>query len=73
MKSQIKSIMNSKLMSILLVIMPFISLSCAGQVNRANDLKKGEQLTYFENGLIKEKFNYLNGEKEGIQLVYYPN
>ena len=35
-----------------------------------NGLLEGERLSYYDNGVTSEKFNFLHGKKHGKQLVY---
>lgn len=57
----------------------FKNINCAKNYIFSIDLKnnvfpvQGEKISYFDNGSIKSKNNYLNGKYNGEQIIYYEN
>ncbi len=36
-------------------------------------MKNGDFATFYENGVIKEASEYINGQKNGVSTTYYEN
>ena len=57
---------------ILLIVLTLITSSIIAQTNKEGK-KDGLRKVFYENGQLKEEFNYKEGKKDGLRKAYYEN